>query len=438
MSHDFFYLLNLGCAKNLVEGEHIAGMLMAAGQQPTAKPELAGLLVVNTCGFIAPSSQESVEAILELADNKKPGQRLVVVGCLVGRYGKKLVRELSEVDLFVMPGALNNLRQLLAQPPQSRLAAAAPGLIFGNETPRAISTGPGYAYLRIADGCNRGCGFCTIPAIRGRLKSRPLSELVAEAKDLARAGAVELNLVAQDLLAYGSDLAGRPLLIDLLDELATINELSWIRLLYLHPDFVDEALLVALRDTPKVLPYLDMPIQHIADPVLKAMGRRRSGDELKALISRARDLVPGLSLRTTLMTGHPGEGEKEFAQLRQLVQEVHFDHLGVFAYQPEKGTRSARLPAPAPELAQMRAGEIMALQQNISAQKLTARVGESEDVLVLGPHPDSDLVWHGRARSQAPEVDGLVIITDGHAPSGSIANCRITASHDYDLEGVLI
>lgn len=261
---------------------------------------------------------------------------------------------------------------------------------------------------------------------------------MAEARDLARAGAVELNLVAQDLLAYGSDLAGRPLLIDLLNELATINELSWIRLLYLHPDFVDEALLVALRDTPKVLPYLDMPIQHIADSVLKAMGRRRSSAELKALISRARDLVPGLSLRTTLMTGHPGEGEKEFAQLRQLVQEVRFDHLGVFAYQPEKGTRSARLPAPAPELAQMRADEIMSLQQVISAQKLTSRVGESEDVLVLGPHPDSDLVWHGRARSQAPEVDGLVIITDGHAPAGSIASCRITASHDYDLEGVLI
>lgn len=437
MREKTFYLLNLGCAKNLVEGEHLAGSLMAAGLEPTDDPGRAGLLMVNTCGFLASATEESVAATLDLAGQKGTNQRLVVLGCLVGRYGKKLVRELPEVDLFVMPGALPDLRRHLAQPPPGRLAAAPPRALFGSETPRALTTGPGWAYLRIADGCPRGCSFCTIPAIRGRLRSRPLADLETEARFLARSGARELNLIAQDLTAYGLDLAGEPLLPRLIKRLSKIEGVSWLRLLYMHPDFVDEALLKVIAQSPKAAPYLDMPLQHIADPVLKAMGRRRTGDELRRLIERARELVPGLVLRTTLMTGHPGEGEAEFAELRELVASGVFDHLGVFSYSPEAGTRSARMEAPDAERAAERASELMEIQRGVSARRLAALVGSEIPVLVLGPHPDSDLVWHGRFMGQAPEVDGVVIITDGRAKPGDMASCRITASHDYDLEGVL-
>ncbi len=438
MREKTFYLLNLGCAKNLVEGEHLAGTLMAAGLEPVSEPPRAGLLMVNTCGFLSSAAEEAVAAALELARGKGPDQRLVLLGCLVGRYGKKLVRELPEVDLFVMPGELPNLRRHLAQPPPGRLAAAPPRTLFGAETPRVVTTGPGWAYLRIADGCPRGCSFCTIPAIRGRLRSRPLADVEAEARELARSGAKELNLIAQDLTAYGLDLAGEPLLPRLIKRLGKIREVSWLRLLYMHPDFVGEPLLLAMAASPKAVPYLDMPLQHIADPVLKAMGRRRGGRELRGLIARARELVPDLVLRTTLMTGHPGEGEAEFAELAELVASGAFDHLGVFAYSPEAGTRSARLKAPEPELAEARAAELMEIQRGVSSRRLAALVGTELPVLVLGPHPDSDLVWHGRAMGQAPEVDGVVIITDGRAAPGAIAPCRITAAHDYDLEGVLV
>ncbi len=449
-----FYLRQLGCAKNLVEGEHLSGLLMAAGWRPVAEPGAARALVVNTCGFIRPAVEESLDAVLELAAQKEPGQVLAVVGCLVGRYGKKLAVELEEADLLVAPGRVRDLARLLEDgyfpappvappvappaPPVARLAMGPPRGIFGARDPRALSTGPGWAYLRLADGCGHRCAFCTIPAIRGRLRSRPQEDVLAEARELAGAGVKELNLVAQDLTAYGLDLGLRDGIATLLPKLAAIDELEWIRLLYLHPDSTDEGLLELMAATPKVLPYFDLPVQHVADRVLEAMRRQKSGAQVRALVRRVRELVPGAVLRTTLMTGHPGEGEAEFAELLAFVEETRFDHLGCFAYEPEPGTRSARLPRPPAKLARARARKLMALQKRISRARLKELEGRELDCLVLGPHPDSELVWQGRLARQAPEVDGEVIITAGSAPPGAIAPCRITKTHAYDLEAELL
>jgi len=432
-----FYLHQLGCAKNLVEGEHISGLLMAAGWNPTAEPGQAEVLIVNTCGFIRPAVEESLAAVMELADIKRADQRLAVVGCLVGRYGKKLAAELGEADLLVAPGEVPRLLELL-EGARDRLFIGPARGIFGAASPRALSTGPGWAYLRLSDGCGNRCGFCTIPAIRGRLRSRPLDDVLTEAAELARAGVKELNLVAQDLTAYARDLGIKNGIAALLPKLAAIDELKWIRLLYLHPDSADEKLMKIMATTPKVLTYFDLPIQHVADPVLKAMRRRKSGAQVRALVKRVRELVPQATLRTTLMTGHPGEGEAEFAELLQLVEEAQFDHLGCFAYEPESGTRSARLERPPARTAQARARKIMALQKKISRARLKRLKGREMQCLVLGPHPDSDLVWQGRLKSQAPEVDGEVIITQGFAKPGEIVRCRIMKTHAYDVEAEII
>lgn len=441
MTQSTYYLLSLGCAKNQVEGEHLAGMLLAGGWRAVAEPEQAELLLVNTCGFIRPAVEENIEAILGLAAGKRSEQRLAVVGCLVGRYGKKLARSLPEVDLLLGPGEVKRLLEHLEKPPADRLALSTPGEVLGGESPRALSTGPGWAYLRVADGCEHGCAFCTIPHIRGRLRSRGLDDVLAEAQRLAEAGVVELNLVAQDLLSYGHD---RPEMADgsgierLLAGLSAIAELNWVRLLYLSPDSLETKHLEAVLNTPKVAPYFDLPLQHIADPVLKAMGRGRSGAELRAMVGAIRERAPEAVLRTTLLVGHPGEGEAEFTELLEYVTEFGFDHLGCFAYQPEAGTRAARLEAPSAKLGRERARQIMAAQKRVSKSRLKRWVNREIPVLVLGPHPDSDLVGQARHAGQAPEVDGVVILTDGEARPGTIVPCRITKAHAYDLEGVLI
>ena len=434
---DSFHLVNLGCAKNLVEGEHLAGLMLEHGWSPELDPQAARVLVVNTCGFIQPAVEEALETILELAQDKRPGQVLAVVGCLVGRYGKKLARSLPEADLLLSPGAVARLPHYLEQPPADRLVMAPPREVFTGRQPRALSTGPGWAYLRLADGCNHRCAYCTIPAIRGRLRSRAPEDLLDEARRLAQAGIRELNLVAQDLTAYGSDLGLEHGLVRLLEQLAAIDELQWIRLLYLHPETLEKTLLELMAKNKKILPYLDLPIQHVSDRVVRLMGRGLAGPELERLIEQIRALVPGVVLRATVMVGHPGEDQAAFDELYDFIARIRFQHLGCFAFQPEPGTRSARLPAPPAELAQERRDAVMSLQQQISRQHLATKVGRVEPLLVLGPHPESDLLWHGRLPSQAPEVDGLTIITSGNPAPGSIVPCRITRAHHYDLEGTL-
>ena len=271
-----FYLLNLGCSKNLVEGEHLAGQLMYTGWEPVSEPAFAQAIIINTCGFIQPAVEESLDEILELAQDKSPGQLLVVAGCLVGRYGSKLSEGLHEADLFVGPGMMHLMGELLDDPKSNRLAIAKPDRIYTSRDPRAVATGPGWAYVRVADGCSHRCSFCTIPSIRGKLRSRRPSDIMAEARALAVSGVREINLVAQDLTSYGKDLEQGINLAHLLKGLDKINELFWIRLLYLHPDILDEALLDTIFSCRKVLPYFDLPIQHVSAPVLEKMGRKKT------------------------------------------------------------------------------------------------------------------------------------------------------------------
>ena len=434
-----FYLLNLGCSKNLVEGEHLAGQMIYSGWEPLSEPAFAQAIIVNTCGFIQPAVEESLDEVLELAQDKSDGQILCVAGCLVGRYGSKLSDGLHEADLFVAPGMMHRLEELLSDPTTDRLAMAKPERIYTSRDPRAVATGPGWAYVRVADGCSHRCSFCTIPMIRGALRSRRPSDVFAEARALAVSGVREINLVAQDLTSYGNDLEDGVDLAALLKGLDQIKELSWIRLLYLHPDILDESLLENIFSCKKVLPYFDLPIQHVSAPVLEKMGRKKRVKDILNIINTIRDNRPNATLRATVMTGHPGEGPEEYLELLDFIKQVRFDHLGCFGFQPEAGTKSANMDYPDPELVSHRFNEIMATQQEISRERLKEHVGREEKVLVLGPHPESDLIWYGRLPSQAPdEIDGHAIITSGNGTPGDIALCKVQKAHSYDLEVELI
>jgi ribosomal protein S12 methylthiotransferase len=433
-----YYLLTLGCSKNLVESEHMAGLLQESGLEPCAQPEKADVLLVNTCSFLESAVEENLQHILALGAGKQDGQLFMVLGCLVSRYGKKLLAELPEVDYFVGPSATHELARIIQTRPHERLFLSVPRGMPLASSPRALSTGPGWAYLRLADGCDARCGYCKIPAIRGGLRSLPMEQVISQAAKLGQAGVKELNLIAQDSTAYGRDLVGRSLLPELLNDLQGVEGIEWIRLLYLLPWGVDDALLAAMARNNKVLPYLDIPVQHVAGPVLGAMNRPETTAYLYKLVERIRAALPSAVLRTTVMLGHPGEDEAAFDELMRFVQEVKFHHLGSFVYSPEKGTKSARLTPPPLELAEQRRSRIMELQQRISLEHQEAQVGTRQDCLILGPHPDSDLVWHGRVMAQAPDVDGLTIITAGSAQPGEIAPVRITKAHEYDLEAEIV
>ena len=435
LSKKNFYFLNLGCAKNLVEGEHLAGMLIDGGYRFTSHISQADWLLVNTCGFLTSAIEENIDHILDLASRKKNSQKLVVIGCLVGRFGKKLKTSLPEVDLFVSPGQAANLLELMAAIPESAMAfSPATGLL---NSPRALSTGPSWAYLRLGDGCLHNCSFCAIPHIRGKLRSRALPDLVNEARSLAQSGIKELNLVAQDVSSYGQDLNMTHGLLGLLRELDKIDNLQWIRLLYLYPDIITEEFLREINSFNRVLPYFDIPLQHIADPVLKAMGRPHSEAGLRHNLGLIRRIIPQAVVRTTFLVGHPGEGEEEFNNLLQFVEEFKFDRLGCFAFEPQQGTRSYLMPQIPARIARARQKKLMALQKKISRQLLRQLKGSCQPMLFLGEHPESPLLGIGRLWSQAPEADGEVIVVDGGARPGDIVSAKILKTHAYDLEATL-
>lgn len=435
------YVVSLGCPKNLVDTEIMLGHLTQNGWQVTGDPEAASLLLVNTCAFIAPASQEAVDTILELARYKEndPGKRLIVTGCLVQRYGPDLETLLPEVDFFLGVNDFPRLGQILEEtrsPGGSRLFCQDPLYDYGEVQPRYPATPPHLAYLKLAEGCSHGCTFCTIPRIRGPYRSRPFDVLLAEARQLAGAGVRELNLIAQDTTAYGQDLGGRPGLVELLRELAKIPGLAWIRLLYAHPARLTPELLETLAAHPKLCPYLDLPVQHADNEILRRMGRGYGREDLLTTIRRVREILPQVALRTSVMVGFPGETEAHFDRLLELVQEVHFDHLGVFLYSPEEGTPATRLTAPVPRrLAQARARRLKALQARIVKERLKALVGTVQPVLVEGVSRESDYLLTGRLSTQAPDIDGQVYITAGVGHVGEIQAVRLTRALPYDLVG---
>jgi len=433
------HLVSLGCPKNRVDSELMLGNLLRHGYVATAQPEEAHTIIVNTCAFIGDAKEESINTVLELARLKTGKlERLVVAGCLPQRYGEALARELPEVDLFLGTSGHEELARLLAQEADDRLQVGSPGCLYTARSPRVRSTPRYTSYLKISEGCDHRCAYCVIPSIRGPQRSRPVADVVAEARSLAKQGCVELNLVAQDLTAYGSDLPERPNLAGLLRELCKVRGVRWIRLLYAYPRSITPELIEVIAGEEKIVKSLDLPIQHINDRRLVAMGRGK-GSFLPGLLSRLREKVPGIVLRTSLIVGLPTETEEEFEQLKQFVEASRFEHLGCFAYSPEEGTPAAAMEGQVPRrVATRRRREIMALQKKISRAHNRSFVGKRIEVLVEGVSPETEHLLVGRHAGQAAEIDGITYLNDGMAEPGEIVTVEVVQAADYDLVGGIV
>ncbi len=456
-------LVSLGCDKNLVDAERMLGGLADRGWTFTDDPEEASVAVVNTCCFIDAAKEESIGQILELAQRRTSGQlrALVVTGCMAQRYREELLKEIPEVDAIVgttakaqLPEVLEELLRGEAETPDSREDAdskeetAVPAKtalqrfadrdLLEEEGRRLLSTGGHFAYLKIAEGCDKHCTYCAIPSIRGRYRSVPMEQLLAEARDLADQGVRELILVAQETTRYGLDLYGEKRLPALLRELCRIEGLVWIRVLYCYPEEIDDALITVIREEPKILHYLDIPIQHASDAILKKMGRRTNRAQLEALLDRLRREIPDICIRTTLIAGFPGETEEDHRELMEFVRSQRFDRLGVFAYSREEGTGAARMKPQVPKRTrERRRRELMLLQQEIAFEKEQAMCGRELRVMVEGRIVGED-VCTARTYRDAPDVDGTVFIeTDADLMTGDMPLVRITGARDYDLTAVL-
>ena len=431
-------LVSLGCPKNLVDSEVILGLLSKEGYLLTTDPSKAEILIVNTCSFIQDATREAIETILQLANYKKEGRchLLVVSGCLPQRYGKVLEKELPEVDLFIGTGTFQNLPQLLAQRGKRKSFISKSTFLYNERTPRILSTPPFIAYLKIAEGCSKSCTFCTVPKIRGPYRSRSLRSVLEEAKRLADQGVQELILIAQDTTAYGEDLRDGTNLEKLLSGLVKLEGLHWIRMLYAYPkaDYFTEGLLELMAKENKICPYIDLPIQHIDDGILKRMGRKSKSKEIRSLIQKIRTFLPKVSLRSSLIVGFPGEEESQFKRLLDFADEIQFDHLGAFKYSSEEGTPASRLTHPIPEnVKEERLRALMELQKGISFKKYREMVGRRMEVLVEGPDRGGSAL-RGRVRTQSPDIDGCVFLK-GKARSGDWVEVRITQALPYDLVG---
>ncbi len=434
------YMMTLGCPKNRVDSEVMLGTLTQRGYELVNEPEAAEVIVVNTCAFLKAAEQESVDNILELAEYKKTGncKTLVVTGCLVQRHGEALSKELSEVDHFLGTSAYVQIGDLLAAEASPREVIPDPDYIHTSDVPR-INSMPGYtAYLKISEGCDNKCAFCIIPKLRGGQRSRPIDDLVREAAALADEGVMELNLIAQDLTAYGHDLPGKPTLHQLLAELAKVD-IHWLRLHYAYPRVFDNKLIDLIASEPKIAKYLDMPLQHASDRLLKSMKRGRDSEFLRQLVTKIRSRVDGLTFRTSLIVGLPGETEEDFEILKNYVKEMRFERLGVFQYSDEEGTAAYEMDGKVPKRTiDRRWREVMAMQKRISREQNKKLVGKQIEVLVEGRNPETDLLLVGRHQGQAPEIDGQVLINDGLAYPGEIVTVEVTEAHDYDVVGRIV
>lgn len=429
------HLVSLGCPKNRTDSEAMLASLGQAGWRLADGPEDADVVVVNTCTFIDDATEESVDAVLEMAEHRKAGRisRLVVAGCMAQRHHADLKGELPEVDAFVGTGDYHRIAEVVA--PAGADVVGVPDYVQGSEA-RVNTLTPWSAYLKILEGCPQRCSFCIIPKLRGDLNSRPLSVIVEEARALAAAGVKELNLVGQDSNSWGRDLLERHRLPDLLTALDGVEGIEWVRLLYSYPSKFDAPLIEAIASLPSVVPYVDMPLQHISDPILKAMRRGVGRARTERLLTTLRDRIDGLAVRTGFIVGFPGETEQHFDELMDFVAEQRFDNLGVFTFSPQQETPAAHLPDPVdPDVARERRDRLMLLQQEIVLERNEQRVGERVDVLIEGPHPESpELLWVGRTPGQAPEIDGNIIVADaGDAAFGDIVSMRIVQAAGYDL-----
>ncbi|MBI5655792.1 MAG: 30S ribosomal protein S12 methylthiotransferase RimO [Geobacter sp.] len=437
-------MVSLGCPKNLVDAEVMLGYLAEKGYTITTDEHEADIIIVNTCSFIKEAKQESIDTILDLADRKHDAscRLLIVAGCLPQRYQQELAKELPEVDIFVGTGDYPRIAEIIAERNASDrqvLYTGDPNYLYDIDLPRLQSSPYYTAYLKIAEGCSNCCSYCVIPSLRGSFRSRPLQQVVDEARRLVENGAKELNLVAQDVTRYGSDLADGESLVRLIEELHGLPGLRWIRLLYAYPDGITDELIAIIRDGEKVCKYLDLPLQHIADPVLSRMNRRSSEADIRALIEKLRSAVPDITLRTSFIVGFPGETEDDFKKLLHFVEETQFDRLGVFCYSREEGTPAAEMTDQVSErVKRERHKKLMRAQARVSFKRNRRLIDTVTEVMVEGYSEETELLLKGRTSQQAPDIDGQVYITAGQANVGEIVRLKITDSSDYDLIGEII
>lgn len=436
-------LVSLGCAKNLVDAEVMLGHLPADRYEITTDEASADIIVVNTCSFIDEAKEESVEMILDLAEHKETGQcsLLIVAGCMPQRYRDDLAKELPEVDLFIGTGDAPRIVELIENRnvDAAPLEIGTPDYLYDHDTPRLRSS-PFYStYVKIAEGCDNRCSFCVIPEVRGTLRSRTIESVVAEIERLVAEGVKEVNLIAQDVTAYGVDYCGSSQLVELLRELVKIEGLQWLRLLYAYPDGITDDLLELMAAEEKLCNYLDVPLQHIDDEVLAMMSRRVDEVAIRQLIERIRHRLPDVTLRTSLIVGFPGETDEQFNKLLAFVKEGHFERVGVFRYSREEGTPAAALENQVPaRIKRARYHKIMKAQSRVSFRKNRELIGQVESVLVEGFSEETELLLRGRSVRQAPDVDGQVYITAGRADVGDIVPLKITDSSEYDLIGEIV
>lgn len=432
---------SLGCDKNLVDTEVMLGELAEKGYSFTEEEKEADIAIINTCCFIRDAQEESIETILEMAELKKAGRMkaLLVTGCLAERYREEIQEEIPEVDAVLGVADIHSIAQAV----EETLAGAARNHIGeGAESlsrRRLVTTGGHYAYLKIAEGCDKRCTYCIIPKIRGSYRSAPMESLLEEARTLVLGGVRELILVAQETTLYGVDRYGKKMLPELLRELCRIEDLHWIRILYCYPEEITDELIEVIKAEPKICRYLDMPIQHASDTVLKRMGRRTTKEELQRIVGKLREEIPDICLRTTLISGFPGEREEDFEELYRFVNETEFDRLGVFAYSREEDTPAALLPGQIPEeIREKRRDELMELQQEIAFEKAAEKVGKELEAVIEGYLPQEG-VYVARTYMDAPNVDGYLFLTsERELDSGSFVTVRVTGSSGYDLTGGII
>ena len=435
-----FSLTSLGCAKNLVNSEQMHRLLREAGFTPAAGPDGADLAIINTCGFIDAAKTEAIDCILEHAQLKSEGRLggIIVTGCLSERYQSEIQTELPEIDAVLGVGSFGKIVQAAEAVLQKHSYRS-----FGDQSapveefPRDVSTGPGWAWLRIAEGCDNFCAFCAIPFIRGRYRSREMDAIVREAEELAASGVKELIVIAQDITRYGTDLYGRRCLAQLCRKLSEIEGIQWIRLHYLYPDQFDDELIREIASNKKIVKYLDIPIQHINNGILKRMNRRGTGDEIRELIRKLRTEIPDLVLRTSLITGLPGEGEEEFEELLRFLREARIERTGVFPFSPEEGTPAAGMPHCDEEEAVRRADLVLELQGQILDEFAACQAGRDLDVLIEGPWEEDGGLFSGRTWADSPEIDSFAVV-EGSCTPGEIATVHMDRAENGVLYGKLV
>jgi len=435
------HIVSLGCSKNLIDSEVMAAILFKDGFQIIPRPEEADIILINTCAFVLPAKEESIDEIFQMARMKKEGKcrYLIISGCLPQRYGAILEKEIPEVDLFLGTGEIPNIAGLIRKldgkdSETHRSFIGQPDFLMNASHPRLISTPFYSAYLKIAEGCSNHCSYCVIPLVRGRFRSREVGDILKETEILANAGVKEIILTAQETTAYGRDLKRKPTLATLVKGLASIDGIRWIRLLYTYPVNITSEILETIVEEKKICKYIDIPVQHIDDDILKSMNRKGNSQSIKDIIRKAREIIPGVALRTSLIVGFPGETPEKFNSLLEFVKETRFDHLGVFKYSQEEETKAAELPFQVSEEEKEERRNIIMEEQSIISYEINQSLTGSVHEIIIEEKSDIPGYTHvGRLQRQSPDIDGVTYVNAREKTPGDIINCRITSADEYDL-----